>query len=60
MREIKEATNESRHCVKKHEFIAVRRAVMRLSECIASARSHTMARRIAEALNRYRPGPKGY
>lgn len=41
-------------------FVAIKRAVMRGSEAIAHARSHTMARRIAEALNRYRPGPKGY
>lgn len=41
-------------------FVAIKRAVMRGSECIAVALSHTMARRIANALNRYKPTDKGY
>ena len=46
--------------IQKPIFVAIRRAVMRGSEMIATAKSHTFARRIAEALNRYAPGKKGY
>jgi len=48
------------HVPKQSLFVAVRRAIMRGSECIATAKSHTMARRIARALNIYKPGEKGY
>ncbi len=41
-------------------FIAIRRAVMRGSEMVATAKSHTFARRIANALNAYTPTRKGY
>ena len=41
-------------------FVAVRQAVMRGSEHIAYAVSHTMARRIARALNHHKPNEKGY
>lgn len=40
-------------------FVAVRRAVMRGSQLEATARSATMAQRIANALNAYRPGERG-
>jgi hypothetical protein len=41
-------------------FIAVKSLIYRGSQLIARVASHTMARRIANALNIYRPGPKGY
>lgn len=41
-------------------FVAVDLAVMNGSNFICTCRSHTMARRIANALNRYAPGRKGY
>lgn len=41
-------------------FVAVRRLVMRGTERIAEAVSHTMARRIANALNNHTPNAKGY
>jgi hypothetical protein len=40
-------------------FVAIRTVVMRGSEYIATATSSTMARRIANALNRYKPNEKG-
>ena len=40
-------------------FVAVRRAVMRASQCEATARSATMAQRIANALNKFQPGERG-
>lgn len=45
---------------KRNPFVAVRLTVMRGAVHIATASSVTMARRIAAALNRYTPGPKGY
>lgn len=42
------------------KFVAVRRAIMRGSECVATAISHTMARRISNALNNHTPNSKGY
>lgn len=42
------------------KFVAVRLAVMRGSEWIANAGSHNMARRIARALNAYKPNERGY
>jgi hypothetical protein len=42
------------------KFVAVGSAVMRGAERIAQAVSATMAHRIANALNRYKPGRKGY
>jgi hypothetical protein len=44
----------------QYMFVAIRRAIMRGSELIATAKSHTFARRIAEALNKYTPGRRGY
>ena len=41
-------------------FVAVKTAVFRGSVLIARCISHTMARRIANALNRYHPTEKGY
>jgi hypothetical protein len=41
-------------------FVAVGRAIMYGSRCVAHAVSATMARRIATALNLYRQGPRGY
>lgn len=41
-------------------FVAVKTIVMRGSARVAVAVSHTMARRIAKALNRYKVTPKGY
>lgn len=49
---VREATNQ--------QFVAVRKAVMRGPICEATASSHNMAKRIANALNRYRPGKRGY
>jgi predicted amidophosphoribosyltransferase len=42
------------------KFVAVRVAVMRGAEWIATAASHNMARRIARALNQYQPNERGY
>lgn len=42
------------------QFVAVKCAVMRGREHIATATSTTMATRIARALNQYKPGPRGY
>jgi hypothetical protein len=42
------------------KYVAVDRAVMLGSEWKATACSHTMARRIANALQNYTPGRKGY
>lgn len=42
------------------EFVAIGRAVMQGSKHVATARSHTFARRIAEALNRHTPSRRGY
>jgi hypothetical protein len=42
------------------KFVAVQKTVMRGSEFICNAVSHTMALRISNALNVYRPGSKGY
>jgi hypothetical protein len=41
-------------------FVAVRNVIMRGSEYIGTAVSSTMARRIANALNCYKPGKKGF
>lgn len=43
-------------------FVAIRKApiVMRGAEFVARACSHTMAKRIAAALNKYTPGERGY
>lgn len=41
-------------------FVAIKTTVMRGSEHIALAVSHTMARRIARALNKHKPNEKGY
>ena len=41
-------------------FTAARRAVMRGSACVATAVSHNFARRIANALNAYKPGSRGF
>lgn len=41
-------------------FVAVKTAVYRGSQLVCRVVSHTMARRIANALNKYTPGPKGY
>lgn len=40
-------------------FVAVRLAVMRGTERIATAVSKTMAKRIANALNRHKPNSEG-
>jgi hypothetical protein len=40
-------------------FVAVKVAVMQGAERVAVARSKTMAKRIANALNRYTPGSEG-
>jgi hypothetical protein len=42
------------------KFVAVRRAVIRGQETVAQAKSHTFARRIANALNAHVPNEKGY
>jgi len=42
------------------KFVAVKKAVMRGQEHIATAVSSTMAQRIARALNVYKPGPRGF
>ena len=42
------------------KFVAVTYLVYRGSLLICRAVSHTMARRIANALNWYKPNPKGY
>lgn len=41
------------------QFVNVGASVMRGAETIATCRSVTMAKRIAAALNWYRPGPRG-
>jgi hypothetical protein len=41
-------------------FVAVGKAIMRADEFIARARSHTMALRIANALNQYQPNRSGF
>lgn len=40
-------------------FVGVKRAVMRGDECVATACSKTMAKRIANALNRHKPNLEG-
>jgi hypothetical protein len=46
---------------KPHKFVAIDRNVMRgKDEAIARAVTHNMAKRIANALNRYTPNAKGY
>lgn len=42
------------------QFVAIRTAIMRGAEHIATTQSHNMAKRIANALNAYRPNAKGY
>lgn len=42
------------------KFVALKSTVVRADQQIARAASSTLARRIANALNRYVPGPKGY
>lgn len=42
------------------KFVAVGLAVMRGSEHIAQGRSHTMALRIARALNNHKPNSRGF
>jgi len=41
------------------QFVAVRATIMRGGLHIATARSHTMAKRLANALNRYIPSREG-
>jgi hypothetical protein len=41
-------------------FAGVQKSVMQGRRCIAVACSRTMAKRIARALNRYRPGERGF
>jgi hypothetical protein len=41
------------------QFVAIRATIMRGGQHIATARSHTMAKRIANALNRYIPSREG-
>lgn len=43
----------------KPKFVAVKEAVMRGSEHIGTMRSKTMAKRTANALNRYTPNDEG-
>lgn len=43
-----------------HEHVVRKVPNLEHPEVIARAVSHTMARRIANALEHYRPGPKGY
>lgn len=42
-----------------HIFVAVKSAVMRGAEHIATACSKTMAKRIANALNQHKPNKEG-
>lgn len=42
------------------QFVAIKAAVMRGQEHIATAVSSTMAQRIARALNRHRPNSRGF
>lgn len=42
------------------QFVALRRVVMQGDKRICEATSSTLARRIANALNRYTPSRKGY
>lgn len=42
------------------KFFAIKSTVVRADQQIARAATSTLARRIANALNRYMPGPKGY
>lgn len=42
------------------QFVAADRSVLNGEYCVAVATSHTMAKRIANALNAYTPGRKGY
>jgi hypothetical protein len=44
----------------KPQFAAVKALVYRGQQLIARCCSHTFARRIANALNHYKVGPKGY
>jgi hypothetical protein len=44
----------------EHRFVAVGEVVMNGQIFIGAMRSHTMAKRAANALNTYKPGPKGY
>lgn len=54
---------EVQHLEEKYHglrFVAIGRIVMRGSQCIASkVCSHTMAKRIANALNRHKPNQEG-
>jgi hypothetical protein len=44
----------------KPQFAAVKALVYRGQQLIARCCSHTFARRIAAALNKHVPGPRGY
>jgi hypothetical protein len=44
----------------KPQFAAVKALVYRGQQLVCRVMSHTMARRIANALNNYKVGPKGY
>lgn len=46
--------------LKEHKFVAVKDVVMNGSIFIGAMRSTTMAKRAANALNKYAPGEKGY
>jgi hypothetical protein len=40
-------------------FVAIKQSVMNGSQCVATARSSTLAKRIANALNAYQASRKG-
>jgi hypothetical protein len=42
------------------KFVAVGRSILKGAEHVATCISHTLAVRIANLLNRYPAGPKGY
>jgi hypothetical protein len=42
------------------QFVAVRKGIKQGPHYVAMAKSSTMARRIANALNQYKPNAKGY
>lgn len=43
----------------KPQFVNIKTSVMKGAETIATCRSVSMAKRIAAALNWYKPGPRG-
>lgn len=55
-----ECHRKRREELAQSQFIAVRRVVMQADKRICEAVSSTLARRIANALNRYTPNRKGY